>query len=453
MGFKLGVALGAAAQSGMNTYLKLGEEQRQEEELNMRRQEAAWQEEQRQQERKLNEITSQTLGMGDTRVVGQDYTGVTGGIDSADPKPVTEAYTPQQKMADFKQRALAAGIPLQKVTTVAGAHRAEKYAEREEMALGFTQQVMDDVKANPTDLGAVFKKHFQEQYNEGKLPGLGDGKTAEVVPAATGGQTIVLKDTKGNVTKTIPLNLETIQALTQRWTGAMMASSSPASWWRSREEDLKAREVGVKEGELTLHQGFYGPGGTYERVANARAGAGGEKSLKARAGEYADALIDAKAINPATKKPYTQEEAKQYALSIALKDPNAKVKAEWDVSNDGTFRKNAAGVVQDFDPKTNEWKTRGVPAVSANASKLGVVSDIRDGQVGYKGKNGWYSTEQEAVESFASAPAGKTALPAEKGPDTTRYTRTKSSRGGYTYSVSPRGMTRDQWAELDAQRK
>jgi hypothetical protein len=249
MVINLGAALGAAAQSGVNTYLKLGEEQRQEEELNMRRQEAKYQEEQRQQERKLNELTSQTLGMGDTRVTGQDYTGVTGGTDTAEPALKTEAYTQQQKMADFKQRALSAGIPLQKVTAVSGAHRAEKYAEREELALGFTQQVMDDIKANPTDLGAVFKKHFQDQYNEGKLPGLSDGKTADVVPmeGRTGGQAIVIKDGKGNTTKTIPLTVDTIQAMTQKWAGAMMASSSPTSWWKSREEDLKSREVGLKE--------------------------------------------------------------------------------------------------------------------------------------------------------------------------------------------------------------
>lgn len=247
MALNLGAALGAAAKSGMDTYMSMEENARRREELAMRKQEADYQEELRQQERKLNEITGQTLGMGDTRVTGQDYTGVTGGIDTAEPALKTEAYTPQQKMADFKQRALSAGIPLQKVTATASAQRAEKYAEREELALGFSQQVMDDIKANPNDLGVVFNKHFKDQYNEGKLPGLGDGKTADVVPAATGGQSIVLKDAKGNVTKTIPLTVDTIQAMTQKWAGAMMASSSPASWWKSREEDLKSREVKVKE--------------------------------------------------------------------------------------------------------------------------------------------------------------------------------------------------------------
>jgi len=253
MAFNLGAALGAATQSGINTYTKLGEEQRQEEELAMRRKEAAYQEEQRQQERKLNEISSQTLGMGDTRVTGQDYTGVTGGIDTAEPALRTEAYTPQQKMADFKQRALGAGIPIQKVTAISSAHRAERYAEAEDMAMDFSRQVMDDVKANPTNLKAVFDKHFKDQYNEGKLPGLGDGKTADVVPTATGGDSIVLKDAKGKVTKTIPLNIDTIQALTQKWTGAMMASSSPASWWKSREEDLKSRQVGAAEKTADAH--------------------------------------------------------------------------------------------------------------------------------------------------------------------------------------------------------
>lgn len=414
MGINLGVALGAAAQSGMNTYLKLGEEQRQEEELRLRKQEAAYQEELRQQERELNKITALTLGSGDKRTVADQST-VNQSYEGADAPAATGykevAYSPQQQMADFKQRALSAGIPIQKVTAVSGAHRAEKYAEREEMALGFTQQVMDDVKANPTDLGAVFKKHFQEQYNEGKLPGLGDGKTADVVPAATGGQSIVLKDAKGNVTKTIPLDINTIQAMTQKWTGAMMSSSSPASWWKSREADLKEREVAAKEGELGVHKEFYGKGGTYERAAGMRAGAGGDKSIKAKASEYAEALVDAGTINPATKKPYTTQEAKQYALGVTLKDPNTKAKAEWTMSQAGDFRSNAAGVVQDFDPKTNQWKTRGLPQVSANANKVGVIADVSpSGQVGFKGKDGWYSTEQEAVESL-SAPSSNAAQP------------------------------------------
>lgn len=250
MAFNFGAALGAAAKSGMETYMALDESERRKKELAMKEAEFKFQEEQRQQERKLNEITGQTLGMGDTRVTGADYTGVTGGIDTAEPTLRTEAYTPRQKMADFKQRALSAGIPVRKVTETAAAQRAEQYAEREEMALGFSQQVMDEIKANPNDLGAVFKKYFQGAYNEGKLPGLGDGKTAEVVPMGTGGQSVVLKDDKGKTVRTIPLTVDTIGTITKKWTDLMMADANPANYWKSREVDLKSREVGAKEREL-----------------------------------------------------------------------------------------------------------------------------------------------------------------------------------------------------------
>ena len=251
MGFNLGAALGAAAQSGVNTYTKLGEEQRQEEELNMRRQEAAYQEEQRNQERELNRITALTLGAGDKRMVADQGT-VNPNYEGADGPAATGykevAYTPQQQMADFKQRALGAGIPLQKVTAVSGAHRAEKYAEKEEMALGFSQQVMDDIRANPTDLGAVFKKHFEPLYNEGKLPGLSDGKTVEVLPGKGGTQSLLFRDAKGNPTQPpVPLDIHAMEAITQKWGDLMMKSASPANYWKSRETDLKAREVKVKE--------------------------------------------------------------------------------------------------------------------------------------------------------------------------------------------------------------
>lgn len=251
MAFNLGAALGAATQSGINTYTKLGEEQRQEEELAMRRKEAAYQEEQRNQERELNKISALTLGAGDKRTVADQST-VNQGYEGADGPAATGykevVYTPQQQMADFKQRALSAGIPLQKVTAISSAHRAEKYAEKEEMALEFNNQVMNDIKANPNDLGAVFKKHFEPLYNEGKLPGLNDGSKVELIPDGKGGQSMLFKDSKGKPTQPpVPLDIHAMEAITQKWGDLMMKSSSPANYWKSRETDLKSREVGAKE--------------------------------------------------------------------------------------------------------------------------------------------------------------------------------------------------------------
>lgn len=454
MAFNFGAFAGGLAQGGANTYFRMGEAQRQEEELAIRKQEAAYQEEMRNQERKLNEITGQTLGMGDTRVTGRDYTGVTGGIDTAEPALKTEAYSPQQKMADFKQRALGAGIPLQKVTAVSSAQRAEKYAEREEMALGFSQQVMDDIKANPSDLGAVFKKHFQDQYNEGKLPGLGDGKTADVVPVATGGQSIVLKDAKGNVTKTIPLNVDTIQALTQKWAGAMMASSSPASWWKSREEDLKARQVGVQEAELNekMKAGLFS--------AQAKQALGAANASNAHAAVYGNMLTLAKenkaageAMKPFIEQfsaltPEEQQGSKGIALLTqgaaaaakktgdvtgiisALKKPDADTKIT--VNPDGTVTQGGNLYVPDPE-KPGSYK----PATGIGPSPL-------DKAIAEKLKN-----KTEAAPTEKPAPAKPAAaLP------TTRSSEFKVSggRGQYTVTGLPTTFPTRAAAEAAAQK-
>jgi len=443
MGLNFGAFAGGLAQGGANMYLKLEEQKRQDEELAMRKQEAAYQEEQRNQERKLNELTSQTLGMGDTRVTGQDYTGVTGGIDTAEPALKTEAYTPQQKMADFKQRALSAGIPLQKVTAVSGAHRAEKYAEKEEMALGFSQQVMDDIKANPADLGAVFKKHFQEQYNEGKLPGLGDGKTADVVPmeGRTGGQAIVLKDAKGNTTKTIPLTVDTIQAMTQKWAGAMMASSSPASWWKSREEDLKSREVKVKEdlvpSEIAKNKALANQANTHASV-------------------YSNMLQTAKDSKEAgvAMKPYLDEfaamtpedQAGPKGQAVLLKGATAGAQKS----------KDLAGIV-------TMLRKPDRAAVSAEQEKAAYVAyneattpeQIKAVKAKYPdvfGKSALDKAIEARVSQKPAEPAPVAATPAAAIPVEQKFVRSKANRGGFTYTPSPRGMTRAQWDALDAEK-
>jgi hypothetical protein len=455
MALNFGAALGAAAKSGMDTYMAMEENERRKKELAFREAEAKWQEEQRNQERKLNEITSQTFGMGDTRVTGRDYTGVTGGIDTAEPALKTEAYTPQQKTADFKQRSLAAGIPLQKVTAVSSAQRAEKYAEREEMALGFNQQIRDEIAADPTNLGAVFKKHFQTLYNEGKLPGLGDGKTAEVVPMGTGGESIVLRDEKGKAVRTIPLTIDTIEAITKKWGDLMMRDANPANYWKSREEDLKARQVGVQEAELNekMKAGLFS--------AQAKQALGAANASNAHAAVYGNMLTLAKenkaageAMKPFIEQfsaltPEEQQGSKGIALLTqgaaaaakktgdvtgiisALKKPDADTKIT--VNPDGTVTQGGNLYVPD-PAKPGSYK----PATGIGPSPL-------DKAIAEKLKN-----KTEAAPAAPAIPVSQPAAPAE---DTTKYIRSKTPRGSYEYTVSPRGMTKAQWAELDATKK
>lgn len=459
MAFNLGAFAGGLAQGGANTYFRMGEAQRQEEELAMRKQEAAYQEELRNQERELNKITALTLGAGDKRTVADQST-VNQNYEGMDAPAATGykevAYTPQQQMADFKQRALAAGVPLQKVTAVSSANRAEKYAEREEMALGFTQQVMDDIKANPTDLGAVFNKHFKEQYNEGKLPGLGDGKTAEVVPAATGGQSIVLKNDKGEVTKTMPLDLNTLQAMTEKWTGAMMASSSPASWWKNMEMDLKKKEVDLKGREVDLKGKEVG---FKERllpseIAKNNAAA---NQANAHAGVYNNLLTTAKENRAAGEamKPFLEEfaaltpeeQAGSKGQAVLLKGATAGAQKSKDLSGlVATLRKPDRAAVSAEQEKAayaayNEATTpEQIKAVKAKYPDVFGPSAL-DKAIADRAKNAKPATE--------AAPAAQpsSAIPTEQ-----KFIRSMTNRGAFVYTPSPRGQTKAQWEALDAER-
>lgn len=447
MAFNLGAFAGGLAKGGMDTYLTLEniESQKKRDAL------VELQTKEAEQAMKGREaLRSAIAEQGDMNTA-------TPGAMMAGPAPqglpqeggyMTPEVAASEKLARVRQRALEGGADPAAVIQFANAQRADTAAFNTDKAFEWMRGI--DKTVTEKGLAAAAKEHLIPEYNKNKGT-LNDGLTAELLQDKKG-TFVQFKDKDGKVVRTEPLNQQTFNMARDEVGASMLAAAGPEHFYKAREYGLKSREVAAKEGELGVHKEFYGKGGTYERAAGMRAGAGGDKSLKAKAGEYAEALIDAGAINPATKKPYTAQEAKQYALGVALKDPNAKTKAEWTMSTDGAFRSNAAGVVQDFDPKTNQWKTRGLPEVSANANKMGVVADVSpSGQVGYKGKDGWYSTEQEAVESLA-APAPKAGLPTAQGPDTTKYIRSKSQRGGYTYTASPRGQTREEWANLDAKK-
>jgi hypothetical protein len=448
MAFNLGAFAGGLAKGGMDTYSTLTDIEAKKQETEQRREQfEAWRKEQAGKEALRVAIAEQG-----------DMNTATPGAMMAGPAPqglpqeggyMTPEVSASEKLARVRQRAIEGGADPTAVMQYANAQRADTSAFNAEKAFEWMRN--SDKAVAEKGLRKAAEEYLIPHYNENKGT-LNDGLTAKIVDTKNG-PVVQFSDSKGNVQndKTRPLTMDNFRLARNEVGASMLAAAGPEHFYKSQELGLKGREVAAKEGELGVHKEFYGKGGTYERAAGMRAG-GGDKSIKARAGEYAEALVDAGTINPATKKPYTTQEAKQYALGVALKDPNTKAKAEWTMSPAGDFRSNAAGVVQDYDSKTNMWKTRGLPEVSANANKLGVIADVSpSGQVGFKGKDGWYSTEQEAVESLAAAPAKK-AIPAEQGPDTAKYIRSKSPRGGYTYTVSPRGQTREQWSALDAEK-
>jgi hypothetical protein len=127
-----------------------------------------------------------------------------------------------------------------------------------------------------------------------------------------------------------------------------------------RQIGLKEREVATKEAlvpsEIAKNQGvagYYNSGGR-----------GSKDTLKARAQEYADILVESGEINPATKKPYTEAEAKKHALGLVLKSPDTKGIT---ANPDGSVTQN--GVLYVPDPKNpgNFIPAKGLPNSPQNS--------------------------------------------------------------------------------------
>ena len=420
MAFNLGAFAGAAAQSGMNTYQMLEgiESQKKRDaliDLQAQEMKAAMEE-----RAALKEASSNTYGQ-----VGAPETALPGrklseadvanayAIDQGAPEAVApKMYTQAQADADYlaKVRSISPERALdiegkQTQTAIGKSSLARIKAEDE-----FSTWMQNSQAQAAKDPVGFLKENLGAYNNAKKGSHLDDGNTASIAASADGKSfSFVRTDAKGKLVDSTPIDANTA-ALALKHIAFDKYSSLPGKYkeaeelgMRKTELGYKGEEVGIKKGELKVHQDFYGKGGTYERVAGLKAGAGGDKSIKAKAGEYAEALVDAGAINPSTKKPYTAQEAKQYALGVVLHDPNAKGKAEWkSVAGNPDIQENSQGVQREWDPKTERYKVRGLPQVNENAAKLGVrgVFDSRLGEVGFMGGDGnVYTTEKEAIEA------------------------------------------------------
>lgn len=477
MGFNFGAFAGGLGKGAMDTYTTLKDQQSREEASQRAERALRMQEDEALRLRTEREALRSAIGeipQGDTVRV-PTFQGMTGSYDQQDAPTRTEAITPEQKMANFRSRAVALGADptaalqyeagglqlessrqgLKKGTLEIGElERNARYARNTEMALGFSNQVLQDLAGGkgtmPERIASVLEKHFVPLYNENKLPGLNDGGKARIVDNAMGGdKTIVITGKDGKET-TLPATMETLQMLTSQAQGLMMSSASPENYWKHRTQavaernaDSAAVTAGAAAANAKTHAdqlaeqikaGLFGAQADQAKGAaiasraaanasNAHASVYNGMAQLARDNAAAgavmkDYLTKFSALSPEDQNgPRGQALLTEAAVAAAKKtgDVTGVISAikkpdrssSWTMSADGSFRSNPQGIVQDFDPKTNMWKTRGLPPVNANAAKIGVIADVSpSGQVGYKGKDGWYSSEQEAVESFtAKAPA------------------------------------------------
>ena len=403
-------------------------------------------------------------------------------------KPAAPTMTKDMARDEYVKRLYAAGMPEKAQAAeigglqVSGLKRSERYAEKQEIALGFRDAVMDEIKKNKGDLEPVFDKFFKSIYNKGELPGTDDGGTAEVVQGALGGKTVLLTDKDGKQ-KTLPLDINTMQLLTEKTQALMMAYSSPDSYWKSKEQDLKektlaiqGRQVAVSEKELKEKMEV----GLFKAQAN-QANAAGNASNE-HANLYKNMVSIAKENREAGQamKPFIEEFAKLTpeeqagtkgqgillsaattaarktgdvtGIINALKKPDKSgVDAQWNVIEQDLYKQGSKPA--DINAaKDSYYANKGfAPAALQAAVSNGIFPDGKKMTVAdVDSFNARFpnskidKTELSWVKPTATT-ATTTAIPTEE-----KFIREKNNRGVFIYTPSPRGQTKQRWAELDS---
>lgn len=121
--------------------------------------------------------------------------------------------------------------------------RGVRYADKQELALNFSNTVLSDLKNAKGDISAVIEKHFIPLYNEDKLPGFKDGGKAKIIPSAVGSGKSVLFTYKDGKQEVMPVDLATLEEVTKYTQKQMMASSSPENYWKSRTQDVAEKNA------------------------------------------------------------------------------------------------------------------------------------------------------------------------------------------------------------------
>jgi len=403
-------------------------------------------------------------------------------------KPAAPTMTKDMARDEYVKRLYAAGMPEKAQAAeigglqVSGLKRSERYAEKQETALGFRDAVMDEIKKNKGDLEPVFDKFFKDVYNEGKLPGTDDGKTAKVVQGALGGKTVLLTDKDGKQ-QTLPLDINTIQMLTEKTQGLMMASSSPDSYWKNKEQDLKektlaiqGRQVAVSEKELKEKMDV----GLFRAQANQANAAGNASNEHANLYKNMIRLASENREAGQAMKPFIEEFAKLTpeeqagtkgqgillsaatsaarktgditGIISALKKPDKSgVDAQWNIIEQDLYKQGSKPA--DINAaKDSYYANKGfAPAALQAAVSNGIFPDGKkmtgadvDSFNARFPNSKIDKTELSWVKPITPT-AATAAIPTEE-----KFIREKNSRGALIYTPSPRGQTKQKWAELDS---
>lgn len=277
MGFDLGVALGAAANSGLNTYTQLTKikQEKAKEERDLARfgeEQKAWKAREALQQAAAEVPTSNTVPV-------QTMVGATGGVDEGLPM-VQQAITPEEKAANFRQRALTLGADPTAVQQyeagglqIAGAKQNLEKGGYEINSLKDTDQFNKKFRSTMDSLHTDMTNKVDAAHTLAETDGMNglvktygsELKKAYGHDIALVGNNIVVKDAKGKTIQTISNTQDALAALDGHFKtmfGSEMESrmlsqglfKTPQelhAYLNNKEQTaLKGREVAAKEATI-----------------------------------------------------------------------------------------------------------------------------------------------------------------------------------------------------------
>ena len=407
MGINLGAALGAATSSAMNTYERLGEE-----DLRSMQREKLKRDLQSEQDLQ-NYIKQSSIPQATNTAPAINQAMQVYGEDQGTANTVRDIIskqTPDQQQATLRSYGSAEGIPSsagqpsQAVDLanfkVESKQKNQSSIYREALGLATKSGNLDAIQKLMTLKSASQKSEFEDKFSDfqSKVDDqthqmlalthktAGSNNLEDIYNEATKqGMTNLqfVKQGKGGFVNVLDNNGKVVDKISDVKTAVSKIEQSLVN---EREQLLQGMlsnpeavlNYGMKKKELAIKEQEASDKGMYYRAAanayNTGAKGGAKETIKSKAQEYADALVDSGQINPKTKSPYTAADAKAFAYDIILKNPAAKPASEWkSVPSNPDIQENGQGQQREWDPKTKSYQIRGEmnPVVAAFASQNG----------------------------------------------------------------------------------
>jgi hypothetical protein len=224
----------------------------------------------RQREADIRTAGAETLGMEGKPVEYLGGTGIDRGPQPAEAQTALRSdiatapakmYTADQASQDYlkRLRGLDVGKAMQYekgALEVGELQRSKRYNDKQELALGFDNQVRKDLVDAKGDAATVIENTFLPLYNADKLPGFKDGGTAKLVPSAVGGEKSIVITYKDGKQEVLPANLDTLQKLSRYTQDEMMKSSTPENYWKAKTQataEKNAESSAISAGAAALN--------------------------------------------------------------------------------------------------------------------------------------------------------------------------------------------------------